>query len=157
MNENEPRVPAGSPAGGEWTSEGGTPARMIAEGSHQKNIEAYQDAKKHLNPYAPKPQAVAPGTHKQMADQAIARAERTLQSGPRTVADSPEYHTPAARLAGMDQIPGSKSSPQDAAKVDLQTAEQRILSIGKAGKTYHPDALLAVNKITDFERAKGLR
>lgn len=156
MNENEPRVPAGSPAGGEWTSEGGSVARMIQDGTHQKNVAAYQEAKTHLNKYAPRPQAVQPGTHKAMADQAIAHAERVLQTPTQTLKDSPEFHTPAARLAGMGNIAGTKVDSTIAAKGDLNMATQNILRVGQAGKTYHPDALLAVNKITDYERSKGL-
>lgn len=156
FDPNQPRVPAGSPAGGEWAGEGGSVKSMIESGAHQKNVQAYQEAVKHRNPYAPRPQAVAPGTHKAMADQAIARAERTLQQPTQPLKDSPQFHTPAARIAGMDTIGGTKVDSTIAAKGDLNLATQRILDVGKAGKTYHPDALLAVNKITDYERSKGL-
>ena len=160
MNENEPRVPAGSPDGGQWTSEGGSPAKIIATGQHAVNQANYQAEVQRLkaahNPYNRPPKEPAPGTFKAQADAAIARAEKTVQAPTVTLKDAPEYHTPAARLAGMDRIGGSQVSSKIAASRDLGSTAQQLLKTGAAGKTPHPEAILAANKIWDAKKRLGL-
>jgi hypothetical protein len=145
--------------GNQYTGTDGMSEEATAQ--HKKNIENYESAiakqKAEKNKWNPAPKPVAPGTHMRMADEAIAKAKATLKTDTVTLGDHPEFHTDAAKLAGMENIAGTKVRSKIAASVDLSSTGSEILKLGRAGGkhgTPHPDAVLAWRKIVDSPEYK---